>query len=79
MSVLNLTEQQVLSLIRQLPAASRREALLELAREADSRRDQRMAEIESRFRDAARERGVDWNTLDEAAREQFVDRLLHEA
>jgi hypothetical protein len=62
-----------------LPPLSKRAALLALAREADENQAQRMAAVESRLRDAAKQRGLDWDSLDDAAREQLVDRLLHEA
>ena len=78
MSVLELTGEQVLSLIRQLPPASKRAALLALAREAGARRQERMAHAEVQLRQRARERGHEWDALDEAGREALVDRLLHE-
>lgn len=79
MSVLELSGEQVLSLIRQLPSASKRAALLTLAREAGTRREERMAHAEAQLRQRARERGLDWDALDEAGREALVNRLLHEA
>ena len=78
MSVLEFTPDQVLAMIRRLPADAKRAALLALAEEAESRRDQRMAVAEDRLRQRARERGLDWDRLDDAAREALVDRLLHE-
>jgi len=79
MSVLELTDEQVLSLLGQLPPAKKRAALLALARDASTRREERMAYAEAQLRQRARERGLDWDALDEAGREAFVDRLLHEA
>jgi len=79
MSVLELTDEQVLSLIGQLPSAKKRAALLALARDAAVRREDRMAYAEAQLRQRARERGLDWDTLDDAGREALVNRLLHEA
>ena len=79
MSVLELTDEQVLSLIGQLPPTKKRAALLALARDASTRREERMAYAEAQLRQRARERGLDWDALDEAAREALVNRLLHEA
>ena len=79
MSVLELTDEQVLSLIGQLPSAKKREALLALARDAGARRDERMAHAEEQLRQRAHERGLDWDTLDDAGREALVNRLFHEA
>ena len=79
MSVLELTDEQVLSLLGQLPPAKKRAALFALAQDASTRREERMAYAEAQLRQRARERGLDWDALDEAGREAFVDRLLHEA
>lgn len=79
MSVLELTDEQVVSLVRQLPVASKRAALLALAQEAGGRREERMIYAESQLRQRARERGLDWSSLSEESREEFVNRLLHEA
>jgi hypothetical protein len=79
MSVLELTDEQVLSLVRQLPAESKKAALLALAQEAGRRRDERMAFAEEQLRQRAREHGLEWDKLTEDEREAFVNRLLHEA
>lgn len=79
MTVLELTDEQVLSVIGQLPSTKKRAALLALARDAGAHREERMAYAEAQLRQRARERGIDWDTLDEAGREGLVDRLLHEA
>ena len=79
MSVLELTDEQVLSLIGQLPSAKKRAALLALAQDAGARSEERMASAETQLRQRARERGLDWDTLDDAGREALVNRLLHEA
>ena len=76
MSVLELTDEQVLSLIGQLPSAKKREALLALARDAGARREERMAHAEAQLRQRARERGLDWETLDDAGREARLARFF---
>jgi TRAP-type C4-dicarboxylate transport system substrate-binding protein len=78
MSVLELTDQQVLSLVRQLPARRKRTALLALAQEAQVRRAERLQLGEAQLRRAAKKRGLDWDRLPEDEREAFVNRLLHE-
>ena len=78
MSVLELTDEQVLSLVRQLPAPSRKTALLALAEDASRRRDERLTQAEQQLRQRARERGLDWDTMNEDERETFVNRLLHD-
>ncbi len=79
MSVLELTDEQVLSIVRQLPPQSKKAALLALAQDASARRQERMAFAEEQLRARARERGLNWETMDEDAREEFVNGLLHEA
>jgi hypothetical protein len=78
MSVLELTSEQVISLVKQLPATSKRVALLALAEGAQARREERMRFAEARLRRACAERGLDWGQMSEEEREQFVDRFLHE-
>ena len=78
MSVLELTDEQVLSLVRQLPAPSKKAALLALAQDASRRRDERITYAEEQLRQRARERKLDWDTMNEDERETFVNRLLHE-
>jgi hypothetical protein len=78
MSVLELTDDQVLSLVRQLPPRRKRTALLALAAEAQGRRDERLRFGEEQLRRTCAARGLDWDALTEDQREEFVNRLLHE-
>jgi hypothetical protein len=78
MSVLELNDEQVISIVRQLPAARKRTALLALAQDAQARREERMQFGEARLRHLSAERGLDWDQLSEEGREAFVDDLLHE-
>ncbi len=78
MSVLELNDEQVISIVRQLPAARRRTALLALAQDAQARREERLRFGEAQLRRASAERGLVWDSLSEAEREAFVDVLLHE-
>ena len=78
MSVLELTDDQVVSLVRQLPIASKKAALIALAQEAGQRREERMAYAEGQLRQRAREHGLDWDRMSEESREEFVNRLLNE-
>jgi hypothetical protein len=78
MSVLELNDEQVISLVRQLPAARKRTALLALAQEAQVRREERLRFGEAQLRRKCAARGLDWDRLSEVERETFVDGLLHE-
>ena len=78
MSVLELTDEQVISLVRQLPSARKRGALLALAQDSQARRDERMRFGEAQLRRLCAERKLNWDSMSEDQREEFVDQLLHE-
>ncbi|NCC34070.1 MAG: hypothetical protein EOM24_18970 [Chloroflexia bacterium] len=73
-----LTNDQVVELVRQLSPDQKREVLLVLAEDAQALRAERMVKAEDRLRALASARGLVWESLDEDAREAFVDDLLHE-
>jgi hypothetical protein len=73
-----LTNEQVVELVRQLPAETKREVLLALAGDAQSGRRERMALAAEQLRQRALERGLDWNAMSEQQREELVDDLVHE-
>lgn len=78
MPTLELTEQQVVDLVRQLPPARKRDALLALAGDATARREERIQFAEAQLRRLCAERGRDWDKLTEDDRELFIDELVHE-
>jgi hypothetical protein len=78
MSSVELSDEQVISLVRGLPAERKRAALLALAQDAQAGREDRLRFGEAQLRRACAERGLDWDRLSEDERESFVDRLLHE-
>ena len=78
MSAADLTDEQVISLVKQLPPRRKRAALLALAGEAQARREARLQFGEQQLRRACTARGLDWDQLSEDERETFVNRLLHE-
>ena len=78
MPVIELTTEQVLELVRQLPAEARRRALMALASDATSTREQRRQFAEDQLRRICAERNLNWDQMSEAAREIFIDDLLHE-
>ena len=65
MSVLELNDDQVISLVRQLPAGRKRTALLALAHDAQARREERMQFGEAQLRRISAERGLDWVRMPE--------------
>ncbi|HXR08588.1 MAG TPA: hypothetical protein VN765_14730 [Candidatus Acidoferrum sp.] len=78
MGVLELSDEQVISLVRQLPAERKRTALLALAQDAQVRREERLRFGEAQLRRASAERGLNWDRLSEDEREALVNDLLHE-
>ena len=77
MSTLELSDEQVISLVRGLPAERKRVALMALAQEAKASREDRLRFGETQLRRACAERGLDWDRLSEDERESFVDTLMH--
>lgn len=78
MATVELTDEQVINLVRQMPPERKREILLALASDAQARRDQRMQYAEEQLRRRCVERGLQWDTMTEDEREVFVDDLIHE-
>jgi hypothetical protein len=78
MAILELSDQQVVGLVRQLPPAQKRAALLTLAEDAARGREERMVYAESQIRQLCEQRGLDWNAMSDEERETFIDELVHE-
>ena len=78
MPMLELTDQQVVDLVNQLPPIRKRTALVALASEAATRRDERMQLAETQLRRLCAERGRNWDQMSEDEREVFIDDLVHE-
>lgn len=78
MPTLELTDEQVVELVRQLPPERQRAALLALAAGSTQRREERMKYAEAQLRRASAERGLDWDKMSEDQRDAFVDDLMHE-
>jgi hypothetical protein len=75
--MLELSDDQVVQLVRQLPVERRREALYALAGERGER-EARLDVAEARARALAEDRGVEWDALDDEQRLGFIDDLIHE-
>ncbi len=78
MPILELTDEQVVELVKQLSLERRRAALVALAEDGAHGREERMTYAESQLRLASAERGLDWEKMSESQRESFVDDLIHE-
>jgi hypothetical protein len=78
MPILELTDAQVVELVKQLPPDRQRAALLALAAGATERREVRIQFAEDQLRRISAERGLVWEGMSEDQREAFIDDLLHE-
>jgi len=78
MPTMQLSEAQVVDLVKQLTPKQQRGALLTLAEGAGRGRAERTRLADERLRQRAAERGRDWAAMSEAEREAFVDDLVHE-
>ncbi len=77
MPMLELTDQQVVNLVNQLPPMRKRTALVALASDAANRRDERMQLVEAQLKRLCADQGLDWDKMPEAEREAFIDDLVH--
>lgn len=78
MPILELTEEQVVDLVKQLPPERQRAALLALATGAGQRRAERIKYAEEQLRRVSAQRGLNWDTMSEEEREALIDDLVHE-
>ena len=75
---IELTTDQVVSFVQQMPPEEKRTVLLAIAAQAEASRAARMDYAEAQLRQLCAYRGLDWDTMTEAERENFVDHLIHE-
>ena len=78
MVTLPISEEQVVQLVKQLDAQTKRRVLINLTAERDDWWQTTAREGEADLRRLAAERGLNWDTLSEPEREALVDDLLHE-
>ena len=73
-----LTTDQVVGFVQQMPAEERRALLLAIAEQAAANREARIDRTEAQLRQLCADRGLDWDRMTEAERENFVEDLIHE-
>jgi hypothetical protein len=78
MPVLNLSNDQVIELVKQLPPEGKQAVLEALIADRDSWWDEMLIHGERQLRLICAERGLDWDSMNEDEREVFVDELIHE-
>ena len=78
MPTLELTDNQAIELVQQLPPGQKRSVLLALAEDARIQREVRLEYAEVQLRRLCVERGLSWDIMTEDEREKFIDDLVHE-
>ena len=73
-----LTTDQVVSFVQQMPLEERQALLLTIAEQVAASRDARMARAEVGLRQLCAARGMNWDIMTQAERENLVDDLVHE-
>ena len=77
-ATIQLTTEQVIDFIQQMPPKEKRAVLIALAEKASVSQEERMRYAESQVRQLCASRGLNWDTMTEEEREDFIDDLVHE-
>ena len=75
---LELTTEQVIDFLQQMPPKEKLTVLKALAKEARAGRAEQMKYAESKVRELCAERGLDWDAMTEDERLYFIDDIVHE-
>jgi len=78
MASVELTTEQVIDLVKQLPAESKKDVLLALAAGSQSSQSERMAAAKRQLRIVAAKRGMNGDSMSDDERQALVDDLIHE-
>ena len=78
MPKMELSDEQIVELILQLPPERQRAVLQMLSAARDAWWQRTITEGEQQMRRLCAERGLNWDTMTEEERESFVDDLIHE-
>lgn len=73
-----LINEQAVQIIKQLSPQGKRAILVALAEEHEKQREALLEYGDQRIRNICAQRGIDWTSLTDEEREQFIDKLLHE-
>ncbi|KAB8317682.1 hypothetical protein SD81_020680 [Tolypothrix campylonemoides VB511288] len=78
MPMLELTVEQIIELVKQLPPQDKYAVLHAIKTEQNAWWEERVTRGEQEMRRITAERGLDWDKMSEEEREAFVDDLMHE-
>ncbi|MDE0687158.1 MAG: hypothetical protein OXI61_03250 [Candidatus Poribacteria bacterium] len=77
-AIIELTTEQIVDFIQQMPPKEKRAVLIALAEKAQAGHEERMKYAEAQVRQLCASRGLNWDTMTEEERENFIDDLVHE-
>lgn len=77
-ATIRLTTEQVIDFIQQMPPKEKRAVLVALAERSSVGQEERMKYAETQVRQLCASRGLNWDTMTEEEREDFIDDLVHE-
>ena len=75
---IQLTTEQVIDFLQQMPSEEKLKVMKALAKAARSGRAEQMKYAESKVRELCTERGLDWDAMSEDERLYFIDDIVHE-
>ena len=75
---LKLTTEQIIDFIQQIPPEKKVAVLTTLAEQAHAEHAEQIEYGEARMRNITASRGLDWDTMTEEERIDFIDDLVHE-
>ena len=75
---IELTIEQIIDLIQQMPSEEKLIVLKALAKETPAEREERMKYAESKVRQLCAQRGLDWDAMTEDERLDFINDIVHE-
>lgn len=78
MASVELTTQQVIELVRQLPPADKKQVLFAVASETQASIAELRATASRELQRTAKQRGLDWESMSDEERLTLVDDLVHE-
>ncbi len=77
-ATIKLTTEQVIDFIQQMPPKEKRAVLIALAERTSTNQEERMKYAESQVKQLCASQGLNWDTMTEEEREDFIDDLVHE-
>lgn len=74
-ATIELTTEQLIDFIQQMPPKEKRAVLIALAERTSVGEEERMKYAEAQVRQLCTSRGLNWDTMTEEEREDFIDTL----